>query len=103
MVAAPDVLLVVPELGVVVDGEDEPHAARRRAATLDAAATLTDILNAYLLDEGSNRLPHGRRLKPTSPSRLGRYDSPHGIARRVALPGPERKEVADVQVRLMPN
>jgi hypothetical protein len=64
VVAAPDVLLVVPELGDVVDGEDEPHAARRRAATLDAAATLNDILNAYLLDEGSSRLPHGRRLNP---------------------------------------
>jgi hypothetical protein len=64
LVVAPDVLLVVPELGVVVDGEDEPHAARRRAATLDAAATLNDILNAYLLDEGSSRLPHGRRLNP---------------------------------------
>jgi hypothetical protein len=52
---------VEPELG---DGEDEPHAARRRAATAEAAPTLNDILNAYLLKRGSGKLPHGRRLYP---------------------------------------
>lgn len=100
-VAAPPVLPPVGE--ELVDGEDEPHAARSRAATAEAAPTLNDILNVYLLDEGSIQAATRPPAQPTSPSRQGQYDSPHGIARTVALPERERKEVADVLVRLMPN
>jgi len=54
------------------DGADaEPHAASTSAA-LATAAVIIDLLNSYLLDEGSATLPSGRRLcSQPLPARAG--------------------------------
>jgi len=55
-----------------LDGADaEPHAASTSAA-LATAAVIIDLLNSYLLDEGSATLPSGRRLcSQPLPARAG--------------------------------
>ena len=103
-VAVPPELVLPPEVGLELgDGEDEPHAARSRAATAETAPTLNDILNAYLLKRGQQQAATRPPARPAAPAGPGRYDVPPWDARRVALRGHLRKEVADVLVRLMPN
>jgi hypothetical protein len=92
-VAAPLELVLPPEVGLELgDGEDEPHAARSRAATAEAATTLNDILNAYLLRRGQQQAATRRPAQPAAPAGWSSMTSPHGIARRVALQGHPRKE-----------
>ncbi|MGO8960557.1 MAG: hypothetical protein ACLQFR_24755 [Streptosporangiaceae bacterium] len=96
--------VLLPELlGDDDDGElAEPHPAASRVAPA-TATVIIDLLNSYLLDEGSAMLPQRPPASLATPAGRGHMTPPYGIARRLALPAKARKELADLLVMLMPN